>query len=117
LPVALVSDGVNKLLSILLSIANFPKSSILLDEIENGFYFDRMASICKTIYRFASEQNAQIFASTHSQEFLNAVREVMRGTEDDFALLHAQRDNGACSIRTTEGRFFGATLGQGFEIR
>lgn len=117
LPVALVSDGVNKLLSILLGIANTPKGSILLDHIEDGFYFDRMESICKTIYRFALDNDAQIFATTHSREFLNSMQSVVREHEDDFALLHAQRDNGACSIRTIKGKFLEASLEQGIEIR
>lgn len=117
LPIALVSDGVNKLLSILLSIANFPKSSILLDEIENGFYYDRMASICKTIYRSAKENECQIFATTHSSEFLKALQESIQGNEADFALLHAQRENGSCSMRTIKGKFLEASLEQGIEIR
>jgi hypothetical protein len=117
LPVALISDGINKLLGILLGIASFPKGSILIDQIEDGFYFDRMPSIWRTIYRFAQDNDAQIFATTHSMEFLNAMRDAIRGHEEDFALLHAQRENGSCSIRTTKGKFLVATLEQGFEIR
>lgn len=117
MPVALISDGINKLLSILLGIAAYPKGAILIDQIEDGFYYTSLPSIWRTIYRFASQYDCQIFATSHSLECIGALREVMRGKETDFSLLHAQRDNGSCSIRTTEGRFFEAALEQGFEIR
>ena len=117
LPIALISDGINKLLSILLGIACFPRGTILIDQIEDGFYFDRMSSIWNTIYRFAKDNDSQIFATTHSMEFLKATRESMHGKEDDFSLLHAQRDNGSCNIRTIKGKFLEASLEQGIEVR
>jgi AAA15 family ATPase/GTPase len=117
MPVALISDGINKLLSILLGIASFPRGLILIDQLEDGFYFDRMPSIWKILYRFATINDAQIFATTHNRELLSSMIETIRGHEDDFTLLHAQRENGSCSIRSTEGRFFGASLEQNFEIR
>jgi AAA15 family ATPase/GTPase len=117
MPVALISDGINKLLSLLLGMATYPKGSILIDQIEDGFYYSSMPSIWKTLYRFAVQYDCQIFATSHNIEYMRAMREVMHGNEDDFALLHAQRDNGTCSIRTTQGRFFEATLEQGFEVR
>lgn len=117
MPVALVSDGINKLLSVILGIGNSPKGVVLIDQIEDGFYYSRMPSIWRTLYRFAQNNGAQIFATTHSIECLNALKEAMQGNEDDFSLIHAQKKNGLCEITTTKGKFFEATLQQGFDPR
>ena len=117
LPVALLSDGINKLMGILLGIASNKRGLVLVDQIEDGFYFERMPSIWRLIYRFALDNDVQVFATCHSLEFLKAMHEIMRGNEEDFALLHAYRENGACNLRTTKGKFFEATLEQGFEVR
>jgi hypothetical protein len=117
MPVALISDGINKLLSVMLGIGSFPKGAILIDQIEDGFYYARMPSIWKVLYRFAQENEAQIFATTHSIECLNALQEAMRGNEDDFSLVYAQKRNGLCEVTTTKGKFFEATLQQGFDPR
>jgi hypothetical protein len=117
IPVALISDGINKLMSILLGIAARRKGTMLIDQIEDGFYFARMPSVWKMIYRFAEENEVQIFATTHSIECLTALREAMRSHEDDFALIHAELKNGYCDLKMTKGKFLEAALGQGFELR
>ncbi|MGA3324635.1 MAG: AAA family ATPase [Terriglobia bacterium] len=117
IPVALISDGINRLLSIMLGIGTFPKGAILIDQIEDGFYYARMPSIWKALYRLAQLNEAQIFATTHSLECLSALQEAMRGNENDFSLIYAQKENGVCKITTTKGKFFEATIKQGFDPR
>src|ERR1035438_4074977 len=92
-PVGLVSDGVNKLLILLLGIAINKNGIILIDQIEDGFYFKRMASTWKVIDKFAKENGTQIFATTHSKECLDALLPVIEENEDDFALLRASRSD------------------------
>ena len=47
-PLPFVSDGVNKFTSILLALETFQRGVVLVDEMENGFYFDRMGSVSAT---------------------------------------------------------------------
>ncbi len=87
IPVTLLSYGVNKLLCILLSIALLPNGIIIIDEVENGFYFDRLPSIWSLILRFASEYDVQVFASTHSRECLEAAADVAEKHPDKFGII------------------------------
>ena len=84
IPAALVSDGFNKLLGILLSIVSASKGTLLIDQIEDGFYFKKLPSIWKTIHKLAKASGTQIFATTHSRECLEALLPVVEENEEDF---------------------------------
>jgi hypothetical protein len=116
-PVGLISDGVNKLITILLCIATKPNGTILIDQIEDGFYFKRMPSIWRAIHRFAKENNTQIFATTHSKECLDALLPVLEANEEDFALLRANRSDNSIGFSVNNGRRFSSALSQEFELR
>jgi hypothetical protein len=117
LPVGLISDGVNKLLGILLTIATSPNGTLLIDQIEDGFYFKKMASTWKVIHKFAKANGTQIFATTHSKECLDALLPVLEANEDDFALLRASRTDDSIRFSVNNGRRFASALSQEFELR
>lgn len=117
LPAALVSDGFNKLLGILLSIASASKGTLLIDQIEDGFYFKKLPSIWKVIHGFAKANNTQIFATTHSKECLDALLPVIEANENDFALLRATRADDSIRFSVSNGRRFASALSQEFELR
>ncbi len=117
LPASLVSDGFNKLLGFLLSIASASKGTLLIDQIEDGFYFKKLPSIWKTIHKLAKEKGTQIFATIHSQECLDALLPVLEENEEDFALVRASRSEDSIVFRVANGRQFGSVLSQGFEVR
>ncbi|MEI6135610.1 MAG: AAA family ATPase [Desulfomonile sp.] len=117
IPVTLLSSGVTKLLFILLAIAMQPNGILLIDEIENGFYFDRLQSIWSLILRFASEYNVQIFASTHSRECLEAAADVGKNQRDKFGIIRTVKVKGTVEIRQFDGRRFVDAMDEGIEIR
>lgn len=116
-PLGLISDGVNKLLSLLLGIASIPNGTVLIDQIEDGFYFKRMPSIWWVLHSFAHENGTQIFATTHSKECLDALLPVLEANPDDLALLRASRSEQAVKFSVIDGRRFGSALSQEFELR
>jgi hypothetical protein len=116
-PVGLISDGINKLLSLLLGIAMMPNGTVLIDQIEDGFYFKRIPTIWKIIHKFAKANGTQIFATTHSQECLNALLPVLEANEEDFALLRASRSDNSIRFSVSNGRRFASALSQEFELR
>lgn len=117
LPVGLISDGVNKLLSLLIAIGSNPNGIVLIDQIEDGFYFKKMASTWKVIHKFARENRTQIFGTTHSQECLAALLPVLEANEEDFALLRASRSDDSIRFSVNNGRRFASALSQEFELR
>ena len=116
-PLPLVSDGINKMLSILLAVHHFSRGVVLIDEMENGLYFDLMGRASAAILDAARESNTQLFVTTHSLEYLRALLPVVQEHPDDFRLLRTTEDNGASAIDCFDGRHFAAALEEGLEIR
>ena len=116
-PLPLVSDGINKMLSILLAIQHFSRGIILVDEMENGLYFDLMSRASAAILDAARASSTQMFVTTHSLEYLRALLPVVREHPDEFRLLRTTKDNGTSAIDCFDGRHFAAALEEGLEIR
>ena len=116
-PLPLVSDGINKMLSILLAVHHFSRGVVLIDEMENGLYFDLMGRASAAILDSARESNTQLFATTHSLEYLRALLPVVREHPEDFRLLRTTKDNGASAVDCFDGQHFAAALEEGLEIR
>ena len=71
LPVAMLGDGMNKLMSIALLMLANPGAVILLDEIENGFHYSFFQKLWDIIGKLVTDTGCQLFATTHSYECIN----------------------------------------------
>lgn len=105
------------MLSILLAVHHFSRGIILIDEMENGLYFDLMGRASATILDAARESKTQLFATTHSLEYLRALLPVVREHPQEFRLLRTTKDNGASAVDCFDGRHFASALEEGLEIR
>ena len=119
MPLGLVSNGINKLVAILLAITSHAKGIVLIDEIENGIYYQKMPKMWQAIFQFCQRYQVQLFASTHSLECLKALIPVMSENEKDFRLLRVEDGlNGSGHvIRMFKGKNFEAALETGVEVR
>jgi hypothetical protein len=117
LPLSLLSAGINKFVGLLSAVLIRGGGVVLIDEIENGIFYQRLPSLWKYVLKFATENNVQIFASTHSLECVRALGSAMQGHEEDFTLLRSERTNGSSTISLVQGKFLEAAIEQGVEIR
>lgn len=117
IPLNLVSSGVTKLVGILLGIANQAGGVICIDEIENGFYFDRLPSIWHLIFEFAERFDVQVFASTHSWECLQAASDcaTSSGQISKFCLI--QSINNEKKFRAHPGEALVTAMMQQIDVR
>jgi len=65
----------------------------------------------------ANENEAQIFASTHSLEFLNALKPIMSKHPDDFSLVRVYQENGWGRATILQGDEAITLIKSGLEIR
>ena len=93
LPLTMISSGINHLAAILLRATFKPRSILLLDEIENGFFHDRFGSIWNRLYEVSTAMEGQIFATTHSMECLQALADQMKNREDEVRFFRSRYED------------------------
>jgi len=72
LPINVVGEGLNKLLSIILAIYDASGGIVLIDEIENGLHYSAQEVLWEAVFEAARAFNVQVFATTHSFENVKA---------------------------------------------
>ena len=118
-PVALLGDGMSKLLSIILAIATVDNGIVLIDEIDAGIHYSVLPKVWEGIFRAAKDFNCQIIATTHSYECLQAAYEgsSQAGSERDFSYIRLESDKNNIIAKHYSHGVLGAALEQGWEVR
>ncbi|RKV30742.1 AAA family ATPase [Helicobacter pylori] len=86
LPLSAFGDGLKKYLHIVSTFMADNAKTIYIDEVENGLHFSRMKLLLRCVIDFINDNkdgNLQVFMTTHSQEFIEILDQVIR--EKDFA--------------------------------
>jgi hypothetical protein len=117
LPLALLSSGINKFVAILLAIRTYKDGVIIIDEIENGIWYKMFPTFWQAIHGFASENNTQVFASTHSLECLKALAPVIDEHPGDFTLIQLAQERGQGVARLASGKDAAAAIESDIELR
>jgi hypothetical protein len=117
IPMPLVSDGVNKLLGLLLGIAALSGGVVLIDEVENGFFHARLPAIWRLLLKACREFDVQVFATVHSRESLEAAAEASAEDADQFCLIRTEKRNGEVGAVRFSGAEFASAVRHGFEVR
>jgi len=112
-----LSAGLAKYLAILFGIAAYPKGVVVIDEIENGFFYQKYADVWRGITALASEHDTQLFVSTHSIECLQAALPVVAENPTAFTLLRTERRDDHCVVKPFAGKDLLAGLQQRIEFR
>ena len=93
IPMALMGQGIDNLISILLGISDAKNGIALIDEMENGFYHSVLPDIWKVIATYAKTCNTQIIATTHSRELINgAIQGIPPELQNDFKYMRIERN-------------------------
>ena len=117
LPVSLVSGGMNRLLSFILAVITYEKGVVLIDEVENGIFYDQFTRLWETLIGLARQHDTQLFVTTHSLECLKAAVPLMKEAPGDFCLLRTDKKNMQSHIQIFDGAKIEAALNSGGEVR
>jgi hypothetical protein len=117
-PVSFMGDGVRRVLSIVLAIANAPGGVVLIDEIENGLHYSVQKQVWQAIAKAARRLDVQIFATTHSWECLVKAHEAFAEDEVyDMRWFRLQNVRGDIQAISHDREMIEAALYSGVEIR
>jgi hypothetical protein len=120
IPLVVLSGGMNKYLSIVLAILATAGGTVIVDEIENGFYYENLPSLLRTLFKLCRKNRTQLIASTHSYEFLQSIASIMdEDLEKDVALLRLDKRSitEQPSVTMVPGVNYKAAIESGFEVR
>lgn len=118
IPLAIVSSGAARYLNMLLAVAASPKGVVLIDEIENGIYWNKMPNVWGTLRTMCNKQKVQVFVTTHSLECLEAASLAAEQSPDDFSIIRTIRNKtGAVEVQQFGGKKFVDAMEENLEIR
>lgn len=80
-PLKSMGDGINRILTIVLSLVNCENGYLLIDEIENGLHYSVQRLLWKIIFEVAYKLNVQVFATTHSNDCIRSFGETILETK------------------------------------
>ena len=77
LPVNLMGQGIQRLLSVVAAMASLSGGTAFIDEIDNGLHYSALRVLWQGILAAAKEYDVQVFATTHSAEALRHLTAVL----------------------------------------
>ncbi len=118
LPVALMGDGMGRLLSMVLAFKTAQDGVVLFDEVENGIHHSIMPKVWRSLAQFARIFNVQVFATTHSYECVRSAHQTFQEDERyDFQLHRLDRVGDEIKAATYDREMLDTALESGLEVR
>jgi predicted ATPase len=118
LPLSMLGDGINRLLTLLLSISAAPNGFVMVDEIENGFHYSVLRKVWQAIGDACNRNQVQLFAATHSLECVRAAHESFKIHQPyDLGLFRIERQNGASTAVALDEEELATATAMDLEIR
>jgi hypothetical protein len=117
-PVPFMGEGMRRVLSFVLAIANAPGGVVLIDEIENGLHHTVLKNVWQAIAQAARKADVQVFATTHSYECINAAHEAFLASGTyDFNLHRLDREEGGIEVVSYDQESIGGAMDHFMEVR
>lgn len=91
-PVNYLGDGFKRIFYIALKVLSLKGKRIMIDEIETGIHYSRQKGFWINILKICNELDVQIFATTHSNECIQAFYEASKqlNEQSDIRLISLQ---------------------------
>jgi hypothetical protein len=117
-PLSLLGDGMGRLTSLLLTIANSPGGVVLVDEIENGLHYSILSTVWQAVGDAARRFDTQVFATTHSFECIKAAHQAFEASEShEFRLHRLDRINDDIRAVTYDQQMLATAIATDLEVR
>jgi len=116
-PVQLMGGGFLSILAFAILTADLEGGLILIDEIENGVHYSALKALWKGFYELCLETGAQVIATTHSLECIEAARAVI--PEEAFLVHRIDRNmkSGRVRVESLDAGMLQSASDMGLEVR
>ncbi len=110
-------DGLKHFLYIITVLLSHSNTTIFIDEIENGIYYENFDELWKIILNISREQNIQIFITTHSKECIESYQKMTNQDEDIAYIKMTKSKNGNIKTVIRDSKLLENSLEQNHEVR
>lgn len=118
IPLTQVGQGINRLVSIFSEIIGEQPGVCVIDEIENGIHHSLLEQIWTGVAASAEEMDVQVFATTHSQECLQAAHDAFAARSNyDFSIIQLFRVEDRVQGRVLDSKHIEAALAGQIDLR
>ncbi|OHD55962.1 MAG: hypothetical protein A2Y33_10915 [Spirochaetes bacterium GWF1_51_8] len=85
--------GTERIFNLILTMSECKDGVILIDEIDNGLFYNALRLLWDKVMYFAEKYNVQVFATTHSHECIQHLVEsaVANNKKDDLAIFRIEK--------------------------
>ena len=116
MPVSELGDGLVHVLNIIVALLSCPNGVLLLDEVESGLHYTTQMKLWQLIFKLADQYNVQIFATTHSNDCLNAFAKNAQNNQAIMFRLN-KVENGIIAMPFSEMDRIGFALDNNIDLR
>ena len=100
LPMYAFGDGVQRWFYIIGVLTLYKNSIVCVDEIDTGFHPKAQVEFCKSLVKYAVENNVQLFITTHNKDFIDEFLKTYEDDAEDLARVFTIKDiDGEIKIR------------------
>jgi len=90
-PLGTLGEGVSRIFALALHLVLTQKGFLLIDEIENGLHWSVMPKVWRFLVETALARDVQVFATTHSKDWLEGLAALHRDRPDLAAHVSVHR--------------------------
>lgn len=118
-PLSSMGDGLTRLFHIGLAMANASGGILLIDEFENGLHWGVQVQLWKALFEGAAHFGVQVFATTHSNDCIQAFVEAQRSRliSSDSYVYRLERRGDDIHAHEFSPQGLEAAIRQGIEVR
>ena len=118
LPLAMLGEGTRRAFEIANSLVGGDISCILCDEIENGIHHGVLEALWTWLAKVSAERDVQVFATTHSDECVEAAARAFTALNDDgLKVIRLDRHEHETTAAIYRRELVAHALDVGLEIR
>lgn len=98
-PLNFLGDGFKRIFYIILKTISLKGKRIMIDEFEIGIHYSKMKEFWINVFKVCKELNVQLFATTHSEECIEAYVEAAKEVNEQNIKLIRLQENKDKSIK------------------
>jgi predicted ATPase len=113
-----MGDGMNRILSIIISLIFAENGILLIDEFENGLHYTAQYKLWEMIFMLSLKLNVQVFVSTHSSDCIKAFENTLsNGYSNHGKVLRFENKKGNIVVQEFDSKEMEIVTQNDVEIR